>query len=88
MLRCMRCGTAIRAGWRWGPTYSVEVGLQSAAVARPQLGERTAIRPWEVISPTGLPQGEGPEVLCWGGGGAARRVAFTASDLSRVLAAP
>ena len=47
VLRCMRCGTAIRAGWRWGPTYSVEVGLQSAAVARPQLGERTAIRPWK-----------------------------------------
>ena len=45
VLRCMRCSTTIREGWRWGPTYSVEVELQSAAVARPQLGERTAVRP-------------------------------------------
>ena len=41
----------------------------------------------EAISRTGLHRGEGPEGLCWGGG-AARRVAFTASVLSRVLAAP
>ena len=87
MLRRVWGGTTIRAGWRWGPTYSVEVGLQSAIpilIGRAYCGSFE-----EAISRTGLLRGEGPEGLCWGGGGgAARRVAFTASVLSRVLAAP
>ena len=29
----VRGGTTSRAGWRWGPTYSMEVRLQSATVA-------------------------------------------------------
>ena len=45
----------------------------------------------EAFSLTGLLRGEGLEGLCWERGGgvwAARMVAFTASVLSRVLAAP
>ena len=88
VLRCMRCGTTIRAGWRWGPTYSVEVGLQSATVARPQLRERTAVRPWKQSLRRVYLKGRAQKYFVGGGGEAARRVAFTASVLSRVLAAP
>ena len=86
VLRCVWGGTTIRAGWRWGPTYSMEVGLQSAAVALSQLRERTAVTSRK--QSLGRVYFEGRAQKDFVGGGAARRVAFTASVLSRVLAAP
>ena len=34
VLRCVRGGVTIRAGCWWSPAYTVEVGLQSAAISR------------------------------------------------------
>ena len=70
-----------------GDGASMEVGLQSVAVARSQLRERTAV--WSRKQSLGRVYFEGRAQKDFvGGGGAARRVSFTASVLSRVLAAP
>ena len=88
VLRCVRGGATIRAGWRWGPTYSVEVGLQSAAVARSQLRERTAVWSRKQSLRRVHFKGRAQKDFVGGGGEGARKVAFTASVFSRVLAAP